>query len=123
MKQLPIFLLMILLPAVVMVRSFSEVAWHIPVGYLLLISLITYGFNWHDKRQAQAGGPRISEKALHLLELIGGWPAAYLAQQRLRHKTSKRSYRSIYWLIVALYQYVSLESLLNWRIFKTITGS
>ena len=123
MRQLPIFLLMTTLPTMVIVRSFREVSWHLPVGYILAISLITIGSNWHDKRQSKAGGQRISERALHLMELLGGWPAAYLAQQCLHHKTSKRSYRTIYWLIVALYQYASAESLLNGRIFETITGS
>ena len=30
---------------------------------------------------------------LHTLELIGGWPAAFLAQRWLRHKCSKRSFQ------------------------------
>ena len=123
MKKLPIFLLLIILPAVVVVRSFDDVIWYITIGYILTVSLITYGFYWHDKRQAQNSGQRIPEKVLHLLELIGGWPAAYIAQQQFRHKTSKRSYRFVYWSIVVVYQYVALESLLNWRIFHSILGN
>jgi uncharacterized membrane protein YsdA (DUF1294 family) len=111
---------MIILPALVLVRSFDQVAWYITTGYILVISLITYGIYWHDRRQAQSSGQRIPEKILHLLELIGGWPAAFLAQQTLRHKTSKRSYQIVYWLIVAVYQYVALESLLNWKIARSI---
>ncbi|HAV12629.1 MAG TPA: DUF1294 domain-containing protein [Opitutae bacterium] len=122
MKRLPIFLLMIILPVLVVVRSFEQVVWYITVGYILVVSLITFGFYWHDKRQAQKKGQRIPEKVLHLLELIGGWPAAYLAQQQFRHKTSKRSYRILYWCIVAIYQYLALECLLNWKILKLILG-
>ena len=120
MKQLPIFLLLIILPAVVVVRSFEQVIWYITVGYILIISIITYGFYWHDKRQAQSSAQRIPEKVLHLLELIGGWPAAYIAQQQFRHKTSKRSYRIVYWLIIVAYQYIALECLLEWRLIKAI---
>jgi len=123
MKKLPIFLLMIILPAVVVVQSFEQVVWYITVGYISLVSLITFGFYWHDKRQAQCSGPRIPEKVLHLLELIGGWPAAYIAQQTFRHKTSKRNYRIVYWLIVIAYQYFALECLLNWRILHSILGN
>ncbi len=120
MNKLPVFLLMIALPAVVVVRSFDQVVWYITVGYIAIISLLTYSFYWHDKRQSKVSGQRIPEKVLHLLELIGGWPAAYIAQQNLRHKTAKRSYRIAYWCIVAAYQYVALECLLNWRILHGI---
>ena len=39
--------------------------------------------------------------ALHLLALLGGWPAAWLAQQNMRHKSSKTAFRAIYWATIA----------------------
>ena len=33
-----------------------------------------------------------------LLGLLGGWPAAIVAQQRLRHKTAKASFQLKFWL-------------------------
>ncbi|MEN8662277.1 MAG: DUF1294 domain-containing protein [Lentimonas sp.] len=123
MKKIPLFLLLIILPAVVVARSFDDVIWYITISYILTVSLITYRFYWHDKRQAQNSGQRIPEKVLHLLELIGGWPAAFIAQQQFHHKTSKRSYSFVYWSIVVVYQYVSLECLLEWRILNTILGN
>lgn len=122
MNKSLLFLLLIALPGVAFVKSFEHIVWYILVGYLVIVSLITYGFYWYDKRQAEKSGPRIAEKVLHLLEFIGGWPAAYIAQETLRHKTSKRSYRFVYWSIVALYQYLALECLLNWRIAGTLFG-
>lgn len=122
MKNLPIFLLISILPAVIVVRSFEQIVWYITVSYILTISLITYGLYWHDKRQARNSGQRIPEKVLHSLELIGGWPAAYLAQQHFRHKTSKRSYRIVYWCIVAIYQYLSVDLLLDWRLIGSIVN-
>ncbi|MGJ8641159.1 MAG: DUF1294 domain-containing protein [Opitutaceae bacterium] len=111
---------MIALPTLVVARSFEQVAWTITIGYIGLISLLTAGFNWYDKRQAKRNQQRVPENVLHALELIGGWPAAYIAQQWLRHKTSKRSYRITYWAIVALYQYLALEQLLNWKIARSV---
>lgn len=69
-----------------------------------------------DKRRAQAGEWRIPEFTLHFAELAGGWPGAFLAQRIFRHKTSKISYRIVFWLIVLLHQYIALDSLMNWRL-------
>ena len=73
-----------------------------PVIYIVM-SGITYALYNHDKQQAQLGEYRVPEKALHLLELLGGWCGAYIAQQRLRHKTIKESYQAIFWGIVCLH--------------------
>ena len=56
---------------------------------LLVINLMTYSaFAW-DKRRAAQSGQRVPEATLLQLALIGGSPAAKLAQRRLRHKTHK----------------------------------
>jgi len=120
MKQLTTFLILLVLPAAALVQSFSRVAWHFSISYLVIISSVTYAIYWHDKRRAQSSGWRIPENILHLLELAGGWPAAYLAQQVLRHKTKKRSYRIVYWLIVSSHQLLALDSLLNWKILSQL---
>lgn len=66
-------------------------------GYLL-ISLCTYAVYAVDKRAAQRGRQRVPERTLHLLALLGGWPGAWLAQQRLRHKTAKPRFQALFWL-------------------------
>jgi uncharacterized membrane protein YsdA (DUF1294 family) len=74
--------------------------------YLLLtvvcstIAFILYGI---DKRRAIRKQPRISERTLHLLSILGGWPGAHLAQQLFRHKTLKVSFRLVFWLTVAIH--------------------
>ena len=81
---------------------FSE---NIPVpamfGYLTLslASILIYA---KDKRAARTGRRRTPERTLHLLALAGGWPGAMLAQQWLRHKTLKRSFRITFWIIVVV---------------------
>ncbi len=53
-----------------------------------------------DKQAAIAGRDRISESVLLSLGFVGGWPGAIVAQQLLRHKTSKLSFRIRFWLSV-----------------------
>ena len=90
-------------------------------GYAVAISLIAYGIYARDKRQARRGGWRISEGTLHFLELIGGWPGAFIAQRRLRHKCSKRSYQFVFWLLTLAWQVVAVDALTGWRISATIS--
>lgn len=71
------------------------------VAYLAL-SLLTFVVYAIDKSKAKRGGWRIPEKTLHLLSLVGGWPGALLAQQLLRHKSSKTSFRIVFWLTLCL---------------------
>lgn len=64
---------------------------------LSLVAFLVYAF---DKSAAVSGRWRTAEQSLHLLSLAGGWPGALLAQQLLRHKTSKRRFVHVFWLTV-----------------------
>ena len=70
--------------------------------FLLAVSLVTFAFYGYDKHQAQRGGGRIPEIVLHLLALLGGSPGALLGQITFRHKTRKRSFRIVFFLILAI---------------------
>jgi uncharacterized membrane protein YsdA (DUF1294 family)/cold shock CspA family protein len=89
-------------------------------AYALVMGLISYGFYALDKRRARAKAWRISEAGLHLTELLGGWPGAFLAQRRLRHKVSKPGYQLIFWMIVLSYQFAAFDSLRDWQISKSV---
>ena len=67
------------------------------------MGLITFAAYGIDKRQAKAGGRRISEARLQGLALLGGWPGAWAGQRFFRHKTQKLAFRLIFWSIVALH--------------------
>lgn len=71
------------------------------LGYIGL-SIFTFLIYAFDKSAAVSRRWRTSENTLHLLSLAGGWPGALLAQQLLRHKTSKKSFVIVFWLTVAL---------------------
>jgi uncharacterized membrane protein YsdA (DUF1294 family) len=68
-------------------------------GGLSLISFVAYGV---DKSAAAQGRWRISESTLQLLGLLGGWPGAAVAQRVFRHKVSKLSFQSLFWVTVVL---------------------
>ena len=97
------------LPALAVHRVALNMDWTLILGYFGMVSALTYGFYWWDKRRAQSGKRRTREWTLHGLELIGGWPGAWLAQKRLRHKTAKRSYQIVFWLIVMIHQAIAFD--------------
>ncbi|MDF2464143.1 MAG: colD-shock DNA-binding protein [Ramlibacter sp.] len=74
--------------------------WVLPASFA--INLFTFFAYWQDKWAAGQGNWRISESTLHLWSLAGGWPGAWFAQQVLRHKSSKPSFRETYWATVVL---------------------
>jgi len=67
----------------------------------LLLSTLSFGLYWHDKRAAIGQRQRIAERTLQLLAIAGGWPGALLAQHWLRHKTRKVRFQCVFWLCVA----------------------
>lgn len=69
---------------------------------VLFMSLVTFYVYRVDVDRARRAAWRIPEWRLHLLELLGGWPGALVAQWYYRHKRRKRSYQVVFWLIVVL---------------------
>ena len=69
-------------------------------GAYVVFSLITSVVYAIDKSAAQRGDRRTPEVTLHLMALAGGWPGALIAQQTLRHKSRKPSFRIAFWITV-----------------------
>lgn len=69
-------------------------------GMYLTLSLLTFIAYAIDKSAAKRNKWRTKESTLHLLALMGGWPGALFAQNLLRHKSVKASFRNVFWLTV-----------------------
>lgn len=69
------------------------------IGYFAL-SVITFVAYALDKSAARNGSWRVSEGNLLVLGLLGGWPGATIAQEILRHKSKKASFRTAFWITV-----------------------
>lgn len=80
-----------------------------------------------DKKAAISGKWRTPESALHLVELLGGWPGGFVAQRIYRHKTKKISYQITFWIIVFIHiavwtDYIFLKSCIYSNIIKFLSG-
>ena len=87
------------------VYLFASLAWDMSqlVGAAYLTTSLTCFVAYAiDKSAARAQSWRTPESTLLILGLVGGWPGALLAQQLLRHKTSKPSFQRKFQLTVAL---------------------
>ncbi len=87
------------------VYLFASLAWDMSqlVGAAYLTTSLTCFVAYAiDKSAARADSWRTPESTLLILGLVGGWPGALLAQQWLRHKTSKPSFLRKFQLTVAL---------------------
>lgn len=104
-------LVLLILPAMGLLRA--PVAWWWPLLQVLALSAATFRLYAYDKQQAMKGAWRVPETSLHLAEIAGGWPGAFLAQRRFRHKCSKGAYLAIFWGIILLHQVAGLDFFLN----------
>lgn len=72
------------------------------LGLYLIMSLIAFIAYALDKSAAQNDRWRTQESTLHFISLLGGWPGAYVAQKKLRHKSIKTAFINVYWVTVLL---------------------
>jgi uncharacterized membrane protein YsdA (DUF1294 family) len=68
----------------------------------------------YDKAIAGTRTPRVPERVLLLLALLGGTPGAWAGMEVFRHKTAKMSFRGSFWLVVLL-QFILLLAYLAFR--------
>ncbi|WP_119718573.1 DUF1294 domain-containing protein [Cognatilysobacter tabacisoli] len=81
--------------------ALGRVPWLIAAVYAVA-SVIAFGAYGFDKAAARRGGQRTPEATLHLIDVIGGWPGALVAQRRYRHKSTKAAFQSTFWFTVAV---------------------
>lgn len=106
---------LLVLPLFAGVWFYVASRWPVPAhvaGWYAVLSAITFLAYGLDKSAAIGRRWRTPEKTLHLLGLAGGWPGALLAQQLLRHKTSKSSFVGIFWCTVVL----NIAGFVTWHV-------
>ncbi len=93
------------IPVFVLLCAVVGFVWRPPLAWAWLYlgaSLATFFAYAFDKAAAARGAWRTAENTLHLMALVGGWPGALLAQQILRHKSTKAEFRAVFWATVVL---------------------
>ncbi|MGY1531562.1 DUF1294 domain-containing protein [Luteimonas sp. A649] len=70
------------------------------IAAYFVLSVLSYLKYRSDKIAAQSDAQRTPEASLHLVDLLGGWPGALIAQQQFRHKTVKQSFQLAFWATV-----------------------
>jgi len=93
------------IPAFILLYLALAVMWRPPMTLALvyvIASVTTFLGYAIDKSAAKRRAWRTSEGTLHALALAGGWPGALLAQQYLRHKSTKPEFRSVFWGTVVI---------------------
>jgi uncharacterized membrane protein YsdA (DUF1294 family)/cold shock CspA family protein len=85
--------------------NWGPVPLWVPIAYLG-VSAVTFGAYAIDKSAARLKQRRVAETSLILLGMFGGWPGAIMAQQLLRHKTAKLSFRAVFWVSVLINVFV-----------------
>ena len=81
-------------------REFTSLS--LLLAYLAAVNVVMFGLFAYDKAIAGFQLLRIPERTLHFFELVGGTPAAFLAQEMLRHKTAKLRYRVVFWVLAVI---------------------
>ena len=93
------------IPAFLVIYVVVAAVWKLPIwvaGLYLVLGIATFIAYAADKSAAASGSWRTPESTLHALALAGGWPGALLAQQFLRHKSTKAEFRQVFWATVLL---------------------
>ena len=119
-----LILVFLVLPGLAVYRELGPKAAAYAGGWVVVMSVFSSMMYAWDKRQARVKGWRESENMLHLFELLGGWPGAFFAQRKLRHKSSKGPYQFVFVLIIGLHQFLAIDALRGWPfvqlVFKTV---
>ena len=84
--------------AVNTVRPVSS-SWWVIYGVASVACFVGYAL---DKRAANQKQWRVSETYLLLIGLVGGWPGGLISQEIFRHKTQKKTFRTLFWMSVAI---------------------
>lgn len=87
--------------AIIQTEVFSQHALTLAIiVHIFMINIVLFIMYGVDKRASKRGGWRIPERVLHGFTIVGGTPAAFIAQKIFRHKTRKKSFRNSFFGVV-----------------------
>jgi uncharacterized membrane protein YsdA (DUF1294 family) len=93
------------IPAFALLYLLLAMFWQVPhtvaLAYALMSLLCFMAYAW-DKSAARSGRWRTKESTLLVMGLLCGWPGAVMAQQMLRHKSTKHAFQIVFWATVLL---------------------
>jgi len=100
---------------------FFKLRLHLPTiwAHLITINILGFLFYGYDKLAALRAWHRVPEAVLHILVALGATPAGILAQQLFWHKTTKRKFQIVFWLI-ALLQAITIYVVVYTDLLKMI---
>ena len=107
-----------ILPAYAIQKASKTIEPKYIAMYLAAISAVTIYAYWSDKKKAEKESWRTKESTLHLLELAGGWFAAFFSQRIFRHKVSKKKYQVGFWMIAVIHNCASFDYVNDWHYAK-----
>lgn len=93
------------IPAFAILFAAVAFLWHVPTvvaAVYAVLSVVCYVMYAVDKAAAKADRQRVTENKLLMIGMFGGWPGALVAQQFLRHKSTKVEFRQKFWGTVVI---------------------
>lgn len=79
----------------------NRLSWLVLVIYFAASVITFVAYAW-DKSAARNDRWRTAESTLQLMSFLCGWPGGLAAQRLLRHKSSKKEFLFVFWLMVFL---------------------
>ena len=79
-----------------------QLQWDWVIAYVAAINAVEFVWYGFDKLASVRKWMRVPERVLHVVMLIGATPAAIAGQKVFRHKTSKASFRTWFWVILGV---------------------
>lgn len=92
--------------------------WVVLAG-LVLVNIATFFLYWRDQHVQTEGGAPWPVEHLHAAAVLGGWPAAWLAQRSLGHRLEERRFQQVFVACAAL----NVAALLIWVAWPLLAGN
>lgn len=99
-KDIALFFRLGFIVLIIIAVLFGTLPYVLPILYIEA-SLFTFWLYRTDKKAAMLRQrDRLPEQSLQLFSLIGGWPGAYIAQKKLKHKNRKWLFQREFALVI-----------------------